>query len=110
MNPVVGLAYQSGPDILDNLEMDITVANTEFVLPMTENLKCCFLNTDLSCNIYDDRPNICKKFGDESHSFMTCHFQDKHGRIRSRQERRKLERANHVTSTDLLKILSNFHD
>jgi Fe-S-cluster containining protein len=62
------------------------------IVAHTEDLKCCFLNKDLSCNIYEDRPYVCRKFGDESNITMTCSFQAKDGRIRSRQERRKLER------------------
>src|SRR5258708_3968345 len=85
----------NGPDIPDDLQ-NISVQeikkDVEMVLPITKNLKCCFLNEDFSCNIYDDRPRICRKFGDESHIFMTCMWQAKDGRIRSRQERRGLER------------------
>ena len=62
------------------------------VIPLTKDARCCFLNEDLSCNIYDERPHICRKFGDESHMFMTCLFQSKDGRIRSRQEQRALVR------------------
>lgn len=87
-----------GPDISDELnmpsisEMKDPSKNVQMVLPVTKNLKCCFLNEDLSCNIYEDRPNICRKFGDESHVYMTCVFQSKDGRIRGRQERRNLVR------------------
>jgi Fe-S-cluster containining protein len=63
-------------------------------LLLTEDRRCVFLNDDLSCNVYEDRPWVCKKYGDESCSFMTCPFQSKEGRIRSRQERRKIEREN----------------
>lgn len=62
--------------------------NALHVLPITKNARCCFLNEDLSCNIYEERPYICRKFGDESHPMMTCCFQSKDGRIRSRQEQR----------------------
>jgi Fe-S-cluster containining protein len=65
------------------------------VVAQTKDLKCCFLNKDLSCNIYDDRPFVCRKFGDESSLHMTCQFQAKDGRVRSRQERRSLERKQH---------------
>lgn len=62
---------------------------------------CVFLKDDLSCAIYDDRPWLCRKFGDESCAWMTCTFQSKDGRIRSRQERRKIERE-HEKATHLL--------
>lgn len=86
------------PDVKGDLsmpslqEMKDVSNNIDMVLPITKNMKCCFLNEDYSCNIYEDRPNICRKFGDESHIYMTCCYQSKDGRIRSRQERRSLER------------------
>lgn len=33
------------------------------VIPKTENNKCPFLKEDNKCNIYDQRPEICKAFG-----------------------------------------------
>lgn len=52
------------------------------VLPITKSKKCPFLNKDLSCNIYLDRPEVCQKFGDESHPMLFCPFQDKNGNER----------------------------
>lgn len=54
---------------------------------------CPFLGFDNKCSVYNDRPFVCKKFGDESSDFMTCSFQSADGRIRSRQERRHIERT-----------------
>lgn len=56
--------------------------NEKAVVPMTESLYCPFLKEDLSCAIYDDRPEICRKFGDESHPLMCCPMQDKEGKVR----------------------------
>lgn len=64
----------------------------DYVLPMTENGSCCFLRSDYSCAIYEVRPQICRIYGDESVSTLSCHYQDKTGRKRSRQEQRFLER------------------
>ncbi len=64
--------------------------NKSFVTAHTESGLCVFLNKDLSCNIYDQRPLICKKYGDESHALLRCPFQDKNGTVRSRQERRSV--------------------
>jgi uncharacterized protein len=33
------------------------------VVPITEDLKCCFLTPDRRCSVYADRPDICRKFG-----------------------------------------------
>lgn len=66
--------------------------NLAMVLPITKDAYCPFLNQDLSCNIYDDRPSVCRKYGSEAHPCLVCPFQDKTGRVRSRQENRGLLR------------------
>lgn len=53
------------------------------MLPLTEDHYCPFLKKDLSCAIYENRPDLCKKFGDESHWAMTCPMQDKDGNPKS---------------------------
>lgn len=44
--------------------------NMEFVLPLTgegiENNKCPFLRADCRCNIYPNRPHLCRIFGEEN--------------------------------------------
>lgn len=55
---------------------------------------CPFLGLDDKCSVYADRPPVCKKFGDGSSAFMTCSYQAPDGRVRSRQERRQVERTN----------------
>lgn len=68
------------------------------VVPLTENGKCPFLQTDFGCAVYETRPDICKKFGDESHILMTCAYQDKTGKERSLKEWSKIERKqNEIT-------------
>lgn len=52
------------------------------ILPVTEELYCPFLKDDLSCAIYEERPEICKKFGDESNPLLCCPMQDKEGKER----------------------------
>ncbi len=63
-----------------------------YVVPVTDDNRCPFLDEQFHCSIYDQRPIVCRKFGDESCTFLTCSWQDKDGRIRSRQERRKVDR------------------
>ena len=67
--------------------------NVHFVLPVTKSGMCPFLNEDYTCNIYDDRPGVCRDFGNESHPDLACSYQTKHGTERSRQECRKLKRG-----------------
>jgi hypothetical protein len=33
------------------------------VLPVTSSLKCCFLQEDKKCAIYEDRPPVCQYYG-----------------------------------------------
>lgn len=62
------------------------------ILPITATNKCPFLNQDLSCNIYDDRPAVCRKFGDETHINMTCCYQTKDGAERPLPQRKRIQR------------------
>lgn len=57
----------------------------------TENGRCIFFDEN-TCMIYDDRPEFCKNFGNEENIALTCPFQSTDGRIRIRQERRRIQR------------------
>lgn len=86
-----------GTAIVEGEKMDI-------VLPLTESGQCPFLNDKNQCGIYEDRPSVCRKYGNETHKCLRCPFQDKNGRLRSRQERRKIFReakkeADHIIKT-----------
>lgn len=59
----------------------------------TEGWVCAYLGDDYRCTVYDKRPEVCKLFGSEKHPALVCPYQDKDGRIRSRQERRNIERS-----------------
>jgi Fe-S-cluster containining protein len=63
------------------------------VIPETADNKCPFLRDDYACNIYDRRPEICRKFGDESHINMSCRFQKANGSARSIFEINKIDNA-----------------
>lgn len=92
-NECRGKVVEKVEEVKEGLQVDPETGELkDFVVPFTKSLKCPFLNEDLSCNIYEKRPYVCRKFGDESHKYLRCHFQDKDGRIRTRQERRSLER------------------
>lgn len=64
----------------------------DHILPITHITKCVFLNEDYSCNIYENRPDICIRFGDESHPMLCCPYLNKQGKKRCRQNQRKIER------------------
>jgi len=42
------------------------------VIFQTENRKCPFLDTKYMCKIYDDRPPICRQFGESQNSRLKC--------------------------------------
>lgn len=74
------------------------------IIAMTDSGKCTFLNKNLSCNIYKDRPPICKKFGDESHSALKCCWIDKDGKERSRADRRRIEKEQYKFTERVIQI------
>ena len=82
----------------DNIKKD-------FIVPITENAKCCFLQSDYKCAIYEDRPTVCKVYGDESRPNLFCHWQDKTGKKRSRQAKRSLDRVSKKEFNKLRKKL-----
>lgn len=100
--------YDCGPPIPKTKEEPIDLLTSEEVaIPITETGRCCFLNKDLSCNIYEDRPNVCRRFGDESHINLTCLFMSQDGRIRTRQETRSLYRRSIKNAEAFRKVLTS---
>jgi len=63
-----------------------------YLILRTEGLKCVFLTDNGRCAIYNDRPEVCVKFGDETDLLLYCPHFTSDGRKRSRQSKRKLER------------------
>jgi Fe-S-cluster containining protein len=70
-------------------ELDLGDGN---VILETEDYRCPYLGEDFKCSVYKDRPEICRLYGNEKVITLTCQYQDKHGRIRPRPERREIER------------------
>jgi Fe-S-cluster containining protein len=55
---------------------------------ITENAICVFLTKDNLCAIYEDRPIVCKKFG-QSSGVLECAKVTMSGRVRSQAEYKK---------------------
>lgn len=72
--------------------IELVPLGDNMVVPKTASGRCPFLSEDYRCTVYKDRPRVCRVFGDESTIFATCSWQDKNGRVRSRQEKRQLDR------------------
>lgn len=66
--------------------------NGQYIIPKTESGYCSFLREDYQCNIYEERPDMCKNYGDESVLNMSCPYIKKNGEERSRQHRRAIQR------------------
>jgi len=80
------------------------------VLPITKTGYCPFLRKDLLCNIQHDKPSVCEKYGNEKLPCLRCPYQDKNGRKRSRQEKRKIIRDAQKETQKLIKIGSKKDD
>ena len=63
------------------------------VVPDTEDHRCAFLNRETKqCTIYDDRPEMCRRFGTEDSPDLVCSYVRPTGQPRSRAERRRIQR------------------
>ena len=64
------------------------------VYPLTEDLRCVFLNKVKSiCTVYDERPSICFRFGStDDEDFLQCPYLFPDGTIRTRVQRRRVQR------------------
>lgn len=36
--------------------------------------KCPFLRADYKCNVYENRPTICRLFGEKDHPLLKCQY------------------------------------
>lgn len=52
---------------------------------ITKDGYCVFLTEDKLCAIYEDRPEICRKFG-QAPGVLECHRVTRSGRVRSPEE------------------------
>lgn len=59
----------------DSTIIDSGIPNHKIVID-PDTLRCGFMNKDLRCSIYDNRPDICRMFGDtrETHPMLKCHY------------------------------------
>jgi Fe-S-cluster containining protein len=100
VRPIVQVCHFEGPELDENsltnpesTKMSPHVIAIGEIDPELKSHRCPFLTYDLKCNIYEDRPFVCREFGKESHLMMKCCYQDKEGRVRSRQEIRAVNRS-----------------
>ena len=60
------------------------------VLPMTKDHLCVFLTEQKTCAIYDERPDVCRKYGIDPE--MPCPYINEKGRARSPAKARRAQR------------------
>lgn len=73
------------------------------VLPITEGGKCTFLKADMSCAIYNERPEVCRLFGNETEPLLSCLYQKADGSKRPNKEKLKLSKKLHTIMQNRLK-------
>jgi Fe-S-cluster containining protein len=73
---------------------NVAEATPTEIIPITEDMKCVFLNDKYGCEIYEERPWVCREFGmgREKDELMLCPYLKPSGRIRSEANRKKIER------------------
>lgn len=69
-------------EVVKIIEIDVMTVILE-----TKDLVCTFLDENYKCSVYDERPEICKKFGDGSHPALTCPYIKPNGKLRSKKGR-----------------------
>lgn len=70
--------------------------------------RCPFLDTGRRCKIYKDRPEVCRRFGNESDVLLSCPHLDKDGKARTRAERRRNNSELRARFLDITRTLGQF--
>jgi len=70
---------------------------------ITPNLKCPFWNPEIGCAVYDDRPDICRKFGEVEK--LPCPYFRMDGTRRTEDETKEiLKRIDRMTEPEENKV------
>jgi len=91
--PIPTNVWNKSKDKINKAIKQVHVSES-FVFPITEDLKCCFLGEDEKCLIYDERPEVCRKYGqcDE----LPCPYIKKNGHLwtegKAKQIRKRIDR------------------
>lgn len=71
------------------------IGNEVWVVPMTEDGLCCFLNKDKECAVYEDRPDVCRKYGIDKEKLPCPYFKpngNPWSEAKAKQIRKKIDR------------------
>lgn len=53
---------------------DLGMCELVFTDTAFEKNRCPFLRKDCKCNVYENRPRICRMFGEEDHPLLKCQY------------------------------------
>lgn len=73
------------------------------VFPITKDFKCCFLNENFQCNIYDYRPQVCRDYGKLED--LQCKFINQAGDLRTEAEQNEIDNLIKVQTEQTIKNL-----
>jgi Fe-S-cluster containining protein len=65
-----------------------------YILPLTKNLRCPFLDKKSKCVIYFDRPYICRVFGTIYFKGLECYHLKPDGSMRGKEDRERRIKEN----------------
>jgi len=90
---------------------DTLPEHEEFMFPVTDDLRCIFLDgVRLECLVHAERPDVCRKFGDESHAQMCCPYLRSDGTPRTKTERKQAMREASAGQKKLNSYLASQRD
>jgi len=46
----------------------------DLIIPFTEDLTCAYLDKNYKCSIYENRPELCREYGNGKHKLLTCPY------------------------------------
>jgi len=44
------------------------------IIVVDADMKCIMLTEDYRCSIYNERPEVCRKFGEDNHPLLQCPY------------------------------------
>lgn len=71
--------------------VEVLSEDGQYIFPISEDLRCVFLDrASLKCNIYEERPDVCRNYG--LIEDLPCPCFKTSGAVRTRAERREMRR------------------
>jgi Fe-S-cluster containining protein len=80
----------------NNFQTEVKIMDWDdvYCLPLTENMRCPFVDKNYKCVIYKDRPPLCKMFGPSNVKGLKCYYLKCNGNKRCKKERAALCKEN----------------